>query len=80
MVFFITGCTTPVVPKTVKQIQLASYAELAQITVDVRDACSERLITKDTCIDLSDKLKTAARLIDINQPASDIIELIRSTL
>ena len=83
MIFFISGCSTQVIPKTSKQFQVVGYAQLTQVTTEVRDACAEKLITKKVCVDLYGKIRTTAKLIDSNQNsggAADLINYIRSKL
>ena len=76
----LVGCSSTIVPKTHKQVQVVGYAQLVSVTLEVHEACASKILVKETCADLSEKIKTAKRLIDSNQPALDIIDLIRSKL
>lgn len=83
MVFFISGCSSKVVPETSNQFQVIGYSQLAQVTTEVRSACIEKLIDKDTCVDLHSKIKSAMELIGSKQgtgKAADLINYIRSKL
>lgn len=83
IVVLLAGCSTKIIPETSNQFQVVGYAQLTQVTTEVRDACAEKLIDKALCVDLYGKIKTTAELIDSNQNsgrAADLINYIRSKL
>ena len=83
MVLFISGCSETVIPQTPIQFQTVSYAQLYNITLDVHNACQERVISKETCVDLFDNINSAKIIIDSGlgaEKAADILTYIRSKL
>ena len=83
LLVLMTGCATEVVPKTTAQMQVVSYAELTAITNDVYEACQIRVLSKDTCTDLFEKIKAAKTIIDAGlglETAADILIKIKEKL
>lgn len=61
---FLSACTSTIVPKTTKQLQVVSYSQLTSLSEDVYKACAAKLVTKPVCEDLAIHLRSAKTLID----------------
>ena len=83
MVFFISGCSSNIIPETGNQFQVVGYSQLISVTQDVNKSCRAELLTKKLCADLLEKIRTAASLIDSDRnsgKAAELITYIRSKL
>lgn len=83
LTFLLVGCSKTIIPQTATQFQVVSYAQLTAVTGDVYTACQEKVLTKETCVSLFDKINTAKLIIDSGvgvEKAADLLTYIRSKL
>ena len=83
LVVLLTGCSKAIIPQTETQFQVVSYAQLTATTEDVHSACQEKILTKETCVDLFDKIVTVKSIIDSGvgvENATKLLTYIRSKL
>ena len=81
LTIILSGCSSNIIPETGNQIKVAGYAQLISVTLELHEACKSRIITKETCIDLRDRLQTAEGLIgEHSNRAADLLTYIRSKL
>jgi len=77
----LSGCTSNIIPETGNQIKIVGYSQLISVTLEVHEACKSKVITKETCIDLHDRLQTAEGLIgEHSNRAADLLTYIRSKI
>jgi len=83
LVVLLVGCSKTIIPQTETQFQVVSYAQIAVTATDVYTACQGKILTKETCVDLFDKINTAKSIIDSGvgvENAANLLTYIRSKL
>jgi hypothetical protein len=80
LVALLSACTANIIPQTVKQAQTSSYAQLISVTQEVYTACSEKLLSKDTCITMYNNIEAAKVIVDSGESADIILSAIKSQL
>lgn len=77
------GCSKTIIPETGNQFQVVTYSQIADTARDVKAACEEEILTKDTCTLLATKLRVAKDIVDNDKgidEAVGILTFIRSKL